>query len=138
MNGETGTIAVAVLFADKDRVHSLRVLTPDGKEFVLQKNEADPRMSGVSVNAEKTISNESASKSTVPQSDESVKSRASSSLIDHITDMEYLAAAESGDEETAGRLVDEAADMNDTPELVYRSTENLLWDNSVRPCTKNI
>ncbi len=29
---------------------------------------------------------------------------------DHVTDMEYLAAAESGDEETAGRLVDEAAE----------------------------
>ncbi|MCR4963630.1 MAG: hypothetical protein K6B40_07115, partial [Firmicutes bacterium] len=35
-----------------------------------------------------------ASKPTIPQPGESVKSRASSSLIDHITDMEYLAAAE--------------------------------------------
>lgn len=104
LNGKTGTVAVAVLFADKDRVHSLRVLTPEGKEFVLQKNEAVPRMSGVSANTEKTISDETASKPTVPQPGDSVKTEFSSQL-----DTDYLAAVEKGDLETAQRMVDEAA-----------------------------
>ena len=82
LNNNTGITAVTILFADKDRVHSLRVLTPDGKEFELQKNEADPKTSGDLAKARQTISDESASKKTIPQPGESVKTEFSSQLID--------------------------------------------------------
>ena len=44
INGDTVNVAVSVLFADKDRPHSLRVLMPDGKEYVIQKIKTDPEM----------------------------------------------------------------------------------------------
>ena len=102
LNNNAGITAVTILFADKDRVHSLRVLTPDGKEFELQKNEADPKTSGDLAKARQTISDESASKKTIPQPGESVKTSRE-------IDADYLAAVNSGDMETAQRMVDEAA-----------------------------
>ena len=38
INGQRGNVAVSIIYG-KGRVHSLRVLTPDGKEFVLIKKE---------------------------------------------------------------------------------------------------
>ncbi len=35
LNGEIGNVAVSVLYGDGKRVHSLRVLAPNGKEFIL-------------------------------------------------------------------------------------------------------
>ena len=71
-------VAVAVLFADKHREHSLRILSPDGKEFVLgNTKEADPRMSGVPGNSGITISDESASGATVAQPKNTVKRKPS-------------------------------------------------------------
>ena len=52
LNGKKGVEAVVVLFAGKDRVHSLRITTLDGKEFVLDvKKKSDSEMEGA---AEKT------------------------------------------------------------------------------------
>ena len=42
--GDRVNVGVAVLFADKDRPHSLRVLMPSGKEYVMQKIKTDPGM----------------------------------------------------------------------------------------------
>ena len=44
INGDRVNVGVAVLFADKDRPHSLRVLMPSGKEYVMQKIKTDPGM----------------------------------------------------------------------------------------------
>ena len=38
INGQSGNVVVSIMYG-KGRVHSLRVLTPDGKEFVLIKKE---------------------------------------------------------------------------------------------------
>ena len=47
LNGKKGVEAVVVLFAGKDRVHSLRITTLDGKEFVLDvKKKSDSEMEG--------------------------------------------------------------------------------------------
>lgn len=43
INGTRTNVAVAVLFADKDRPHSLRVLLPNGKEFVIKKETGSKR-----------------------------------------------------------------------------------------------
>ena len=37
INGDKINVAVAVLFSDKDRPHSLRVLMPSGEEYVMKK-----------------------------------------------------------------------------------------------------
>ena len=44
INGDKVNVAVSVLFADKDRPHSLRVLMPSGEEYVMQKIKTDPGM----------------------------------------------------------------------------------------------
>ena len=72
LNGKTGVEAVTVLFADKDRVHSLRILAPDGSEFVLTapKNETGLEMEGVDANASITRPTSSASMDSILQSSE--------------------------------------------------------------------
>ena len=75
LNGERGNIGVAVLFADKNRVHALEILAPDGSEFILPLIEkttstrADiPNKTGLpSPNADIVSGN------TVPQAGKSVK-----------------------------------------------------------------
>ena len=52
LNGKKGVEAVVVLFAGKDRVHSLRITTLDGKEFVLDvKKKSDSEMEGAAEKA---------------------------------------------------------------------------------------
>ena len=49
LNGEVGNVAVSVLYGGARRVHSLRVLTPSGKEFILAKiKNTEPTTSGAS------------------------------------------------------------------------------------------
>lgn len=49
LNGKNGIEAVSVLFADKNRVHALRILDVNGKEFTLPlvKEKTDSEMEGV-------------------------------------------------------------------------------------------
>ena len=47
LNGEVGNVAVSVLYGGARRVHSLRVLTPSGKEFILAKiKNTEPKNAG--------------------------------------------------------------------------------------------
>ena len=48
INDERVNVAVCVLFGSKDRPHSLRVLMPSGKEYVMQKKKTDPKRTGAS------------------------------------------------------------------------------------------
>ena len=51
LNGKTGNIAVAVLYGAAERIHSLRVLTPDGTVFVLEKiKDTEPQNAGSTTN----------------------------------------------------------------------------------------
>ena len=72
LNGEKGIEAVTVLFADKDRVHSLRVLAPDGTEFVLMpiKNETGLEMAGVNAKAKITQPTSAVSDNSIRSSSE--------------------------------------------------------------------
>lgn len=69
----TVNVGVVVLFGDKHRPHSLRVLMPSGKEYVLQKIKADPEMKEASPKGAVRSSTGSANKATVAQSDSAVK-----------------------------------------------------------------
>ena len=63
------------MFADKDRVHSMRILGPDGSTFELPmpKKETTPEMEGVGVEAPLTQPTDVASKNKIAQSNEKVK-----------------------------------------------------------------
>lgn len=93
LNGKVGVIGVAVLFGEKDRVHSLRVMAPDGKEFVLQKEKADSEMGGVSTKAELAVPTETASKRTITPPHPSVNPSREQQRGDALTDREVLERA---------------------------------------------
>lgn len=84
LNGEKGIESVAVLFADKDRVHALRIVGPDGKEFNLPvtKNETAPEMEGVGVEAPLTRPTGAASIDIVTDTGEKSNSKPQSSVMD--------------------------------------------------------
>lgn len=46
INGVEGVEGVCVLYGDKDRVHSLRILAPNGEEFELIKNNTEVAKGG--------------------------------------------------------------------------------------------
>lgn len=75
LNGKKETEAVVVLFADKDRVHAMRILGPDGSTFELPmpKKETTPEMEGVGVEAPLTRPTGVASKNKIAQPNGKVK-----------------------------------------------------------------
>lgn len=68
INGETVNVAVAVLFGDKNRPHSMRVLMPSGNEFVIGKEKANPGREAASRKTDVGSPTGSASNKKVPQS----------------------------------------------------------------------
>jgi len=121
LNGKTGNVGVAVLFADKDRVHSMRVLSPDGTEFVFGKTETGSETGERAANGSTSHPYEPASKGSIgdtaeksnPHNAENVKksvsSRGSTDAVMAQRDADYAATVERGDMETAQKMVDEAA-----------------------------
>ena len=93
LNGRRGNIGVAVLFTGKDKVHAIRVVTPDGKEFILQKEDASGRRD-VSAKSSGTKSSTEASDATVPEVKESVKPYLKETFNEYKTDAKNLALAE--------------------------------------------
>lgn len=73
INGERVNVGVVVLFGDKNRPHSLRVLMPSGKEYVLKKIETDPKRKEASPKGAVRSSTGSASTKKVTQLDPKVK-----------------------------------------------------------------
>lgn len=93
LNKKVGVEAVTVLFADKDRVHSMRILDLDGKTFELPliKEETTPEMEGVGNKAPLTRPTGVASKERITQDDGVVKK---SERDDARTDRELLMGTE--------------------------------------------
>ena len=73
INGERVNVGVVVLFGDKNRPHSLRVLMPSGKEYVLKKTETDPKRKWASPDGGVQSSTGSASDQNVTQPETNVK-----------------------------------------------------------------
>ena len=110
INGDRVNVGVAVLFTDKDRPHSLRVLMPSGKEYVMQKIKTDPGMEEASPKGGVPSPTGSVSNDKVSQPESKVKKNSDrNSERNANRDAEYLDAVKRGDTETAQRMVDEAA-----------------------------
>ncbi len=108
MNGKRGNVAVSFLYGQGKRVHSIRVLTPEGNVFLLDKiknTEPTTLVASQESNVEPTISTVSNDK--IPQTKQNVNIKSSNSSK---TDTEYLTAVENGDMETAQRHVDKNVD----------------------------
>ena len=73
INGERVNVGVVVLFGDKNRPHSLRVLMPSGKEYVMKKTEADSGRRWALPDGSVRSSTESASEKNVAQTEQNVK-----------------------------------------------------------------
>lgn len=55
INGKTGNVGVSVLFGNKQRIHAIRVLGPDGNEFVIYENKAAELTSDVRSSEDKRV-----------------------------------------------------------------------------------
>ena len=73
INGERVNVGVVVLFGDKNRPHSLRVLMPSGNEYVLKKTETDSGRRWALPDGSVRSSTESASDMNVAQTETDVK-----------------------------------------------------------------
>ena len=67
LNGQKGIESVSILFADKNRVHALRIMTPDGKVFTLTapNSKTELEMEGVGTNAPITRPTSSVSENSI-------------------------------------------------------------------------
>ena len=110
INGKRGDVAVVVQQKGKNKYHVHRILMPDGSRFEYEntKNAESTGDSIVGKKANKRLSIDSASKDSISQPDDSVNKKFSISE-ENSSDTAYLAAVESGDMETAQKMVDEAA-----------------------------
>ena len=78
LNGKPGVESVAVLFGEKDRVHALRILAPDGAEFELTtKKETKPEIEGSGSNEPVTRPTGSESADILSQAEAESKSKMS-------------------------------------------------------------
>lgn len=120
LNGEVGDIGVAVIIGRKSRVHSVRVLTPQGNEFELIKNNDAEPLTNVGGTTKSGVSTTigSASINNIPQNAE--KSNTKNSLdID-----EYM--AEGGSDIRYSKDVSEETRQfleNQPKETVYRAMQ---------------
>lgn len=117
INDERVNVGVVVLFGDKNRPHSLRVLMPSGNEYVLKKQETDPKRKGASPDGGVRSSTGSASEDRVTQPEKDVKKFSD-------RDTTYLDAVYRGDMETAQRMVDEAAKAAGYTTKAYHGTRS--------------
>jgi len=106
INGTRTNVAVAVLFSDKDRPHSLRVLLPNGKEFVIKKEassgmaDVSPKKGGTRSPTEPANENISQSRPDVKHQSRATQDSAGNSLTQE--QQEYFADSKARDKD--GRL----------------------------------
>ena len=126
LNGKVGNVVVAVKVTGKTRYNAHRVLMPDGTEFVLDKEkDIEPQSARVTNQKEgQRSANDSMSINRLSQNTSTVKSNISDDTDSYSipSDTDYLKAVESGDMETAQRMVDEVARNNGYTEKVYHGT----------------
>ena len=108
LNGEVGNIAVSVLYGDARRVHSLRVLTPSGKEFILvdiKNTELQNGGSGTKSAVEPPISSVSGER--ISQKPNSVNR---DSLKNSLREVELYERLNESDKEIAKKVINKATD----------------------------
>ena len=131
LNEKIGNVGVAVLIGNKSRVHSVRVIAPDGKEFELLKTKDAEPLSFAGGNTKSAVSTAigSASKDMIHQKSKNIKTEDEKFQL---SDTAYMEAARNGDEEKAAEYVEQAAKErwgayagNDgKPKVFYHGTNN--------------
>lgn len=106
INGTRGNVGAIVKLGGKKRYHVHRILMPDGSVFKFEDKKTEPNgVDMITNNGEQGPTISSALNKSITHSSQNSKSRKS------LMDIDYMKAVESGDMETAQRMVDEAAEQ---------------------------
>lgn len=106
INGVRGNMAVAITVTTKNHYHVHRVVMPDGSRFTFDVNKKTAESTLHSAAKAGEEAKDSAYEYTIPYSSTESKTKYSA----RERDAEYMEAVNTGDTETAQRLVDEAAE----------------------------
>lgn len=115
LNGKRGNVAVAVKFnpitkgQPKGRVHSLTVLTPDGKTFILLKEDAKSKNGGLETKSDPPQAIASSFEDIIPQSSAKGNTSTQKNQTRGEENLMYKYAVKNGNTERAQRLVDRRA-----------------------------
>ena len=122
INDKKGVVGVVIRLTRGSKYKNHRILMPNGSEYVFEnQKDAEPTFAGVKgENHRQGPAISSASDTIISQNPE--KSTHEVKKSKKISDAEYLSAVESGDMETAQRMVDEAARAAGYTDKLYHGT----------------